>query len=61
LKIREIPITNAKYSYNPKEIMEKIAEVNQLGKERLMSKARGNIYRSLTLYLIKILTPLKTY
>ena len=39
--------------------MEKIAEVNQLGKERLMSKARGNIYWSLTLYLIKILTPSK--
>jgi len=61
LKIREIPITNSKYSYNPKEIMEKIAEINQLAKERLMSKARGNIYRSLTLYLIKKLIPLKTY
>jgi chromosomal replication initiation ATPase DnaA len=39
--------------------MEKICEVNQLGLERLMSKARGNIYRSLTISLIKKLTPLK--
>lgn len=56
---REIPITNLTNSYHPKEIMEKICEVNQLGLERLMSKVRGNIYRSLTISLIKKLTPLK--
>ena len=56
---REIPITNSTSSYNPKEIMEKVCAVNQIEHKRLMSKARGNIYRSLTLYLIKKLTPLK--
>jgi putative transposase len=56
---REIPITNLTSSYNPKEIIEKVCAVNQIDKKRLMSKERGNIYRSLTLYLIKKYTPLK--
>jgi REP element-mobilizing transposase RayT len=56
---REIPITNSTNSYNPQEIIEKVCAVNQIKHERLMSKVRGNIYRSLALYLIKKYTPLK--
>jgi putative transposase len=56
---REIPVTNLTSSYNPKEIIQKVCAVNQIEKKRLMSKVRGNIYRSLSLYLIKKLTPLK--
>jgi len=56
---REIPITNLTSSYNPKEIIEKVCALNQIKHEKLMSKERGNIYRSLTLYLIKEYTPLK--
>ena len=56
---REIPITNLASSYNHKEIIQKVCAVNQIEKKRLMSNVRGNIYRSLTLYLIKKLTPLK--
>ena len=56
---REIPITNLTSSYNAQEIIQKVCAVNQIEHERLMSKARGNIYRSLALYLIKKLTPLK--
>ncbi len=56
---REIPVTNLTSSYNPKEIIQKVCAVNQIEKKRLMSNVRGNIYRSLSLYLIKKLTPLK--
>lgn len=56
---REIPITNSTNFYNPQKIIEKVCAVNQIEKKRLMSKARGNSYRSLALYLIKKLTQLK--
>ena len=50
---REIPITNLPSSYNPKEIIQKVCAVNQKEHERLVNKERGNIYRSLALYLTR--------
>jgi len=50
---REIPLTNSTNSYNPKEIIQKVCAVNQKEHERLVNKERGNIYRSLALYLTR--------
>ncbi len=56
---REIPLTRLKNTYSPEEIIKKVCLVNQIEKDKLLSKGRGNVYRNLTLYLIKTLTPLK--
>ncbi|HER24088.1 MAG TPA: chromosomal replication initiator DnaA [Candidatus Atribacteria bacterium] len=56
---REIPVTRSLPLYSAPEIIEKVCDVTHLDQNRLMSKERGNRYRSLALYLIKKFTPLK--
>jgi REP element-mobilizing transposase RayT len=56
---REIPITHSLSFYRTEEIFNKMCKVLQIDQAKIFNRGRGNIYRSLGLYLIKKLTSLR--
>lgn len=50
---REIQTTKYGYSYSPEEIIQKICQTFNLNKGEVLKKQRGNLYRQITLYLVK--------
>jgi len=56
---REIPVTHSAPFYRAEGILKTMFSMLQIDQTKIFSKERGNIYRSLALYLIKNLTSLK--
>ncbi len=52
-KNREIQTTKYQDSYSPEEIIQKVSQAFNLTKGEVLKKQRGNLYRQITLYLIK--------
>ena len=50
---REIQTTKYGYSYSPEEIILKVSQAFNLTKGEVLKKQRGNLYRQITLYLVK--------
>jgi len=50
---REIQTTKYQDSYSPEEIIQKICQAFNLTKGEVLKKQRGNLYRQITLYLVK--------
>jgi len=50
---REIQTTKYGYSYSPEEIIQKVSQAFNLTKGEVLKKQRGNLYRQITLYLVK--------
>lgn len=57
-KNREIQETKFEESYKAEDIISKIVEVFKVEKKEIFRKRRGNVYRQLTLYLLKRFTSL---
>jgi len=55
---REIKETKFTAAYNPDEIIKTVSDCFNINKSEIFKKKRGNIYRQLTLYLIKRYTDL---
>jgi len=56
---REIPVTRFVSFYHAEQILEKMSSILQIDQAKILSKERGNTYRSLALYLIKHFTSLR--
>jgi len=50
---REIQTTKYYNSYSPEEIILKVSQAFNLTKGEVLKKQRGNLYRQITLYLVK--------
>ena len=50
---REIQTTKYQDSYSPEEIIQKVSQAFNLTKGEALKKQRGNLYRQITLYLVK--------
>jgi len=50
---REIQTTKYQDSHSPEEIIQKICQTFNLNKGEVLKKQRGNLYRQITLYLVK--------
>jgi REP element-mobilizing transposase RayT len=50
---REIQTTKYQDSRSPEEIIQKVCQTFNLNKEKVLKKQRGNLYRQITLYLVK--------
>ena len=50
---REIQITKYFNSYSSEEIIQKVSQAFNLTKGEVLKKQRGNLYRQITLYLVK--------
>jgi len=50
---REIQTTKYQDSYSPEEIIQKVSQAFNLTKGEVLKKQRGNLYRQITLYLVK--------
>jgi len=50
---REIQTTKYQDSYSPEEIILKVSQAFNLTKGEVLKKQRGNLYRQITLYLVK--------
>ncbi len=50
---REIQTTKYQGYYSPEEMIIKVSQVFNLTKEKVLKKQRGNLYRQITLYLVK--------
>lgn len=52
-EIREIQTTKYQGYYSPEEMIIKVSQAFNLTKEKVLKKQRGNLYRQITLYLVK--------
>ena len=50
---REIQTTKYQDSYSPEEIIQKVSQAFNLTKGEVLKKQRGNLYRQVSLYLVK--------
>ncbi|MCK4240463.1 MAG: chromosomal replication initiator DnaA, partial [Candidatus Atribacteria bacterium] len=50
---REIQTTKYFNSYSSEEIIQKVCQTFNLNKGEVLTKQRGNLYRQITLYLVK--------
>ena len=50
---REIQTTKYQDSHSPEEIIQKVSQAFNLNKGEFLKKQRGNLYRQVTLYLVK--------
>jgi len=50
---REIQTTKYQDSHSPEEIIQKVSQAFNLTKGEVLKKQRGNLYRQITLYLVK--------
>jgi len=50
---REIQTTKYQDSYSPEDIIQKVSQAFNLTKGEVLKKQRGNLYRQITLYLVK--------
>jgi len=55
---REIQSTKFQDAYSPEEIIIKVSQVFNVAHEKVLKKQRGNLYRQITLYLVKNYTSL---